>query len=209
MKQQLCGVSSCAASLTKGEIFRGLRLCASCRNSLATHLTSLPQMYQACEDELEVHHQDPIRMTGGRRPTGISLNDETVAVRDNVICVLSSWCDMIVKERGATGPGSRDVGRLASFIEDCLDWLATHAVAPVLAEEIAGLVRSVKRVLNPVQERTIELAPCPREGCGEIVRASINVVQHRLPPQVSCGAGHTWQPWEWLNLSRQLDLRAL
>lgn len=206
VKQQVCGVSSCAAPLAKGEIFRGLRLCASCRNLLVAHLTSLPQMYQICEDELVVHHQDPIRVAGSGRPTGICLNDETVAVRGNVIAVLSSWCDLIVKERGVIGPKGRDVRRLTSFLETYLDWLAAHAVAADFAEEVIGLVRSVRSVLNPAQVRTIDLAPCPRDGCGQIVRAIISVVQHRLPPQVSCGAGHTLQPREWLNLSRRLDL---
>jgi hypothetical protein len=206
VKQQLCGVSSCAAPLTKGEIFHGLRLCASCRSLMASRLTGLPRMYQVCEDELEVPRQDPIRVGGGSRPTGIRLNDETVAVRGDVVAVLSSWCDLIVKERGVAGPGSRDVRRLASFIEDHLDWLAAHAGAADFADELGGLVRSVRRVLDPAQVRTIDLAPCPREGCGQTVRASISVVQRRLPPQVSCAAGHTWQPREWLNLSRQLDL---
>jgi hypothetical protein len=205
MKQRLCGVSSCAAPLTRGEIFHGLRLCASCRNLLRANLTNLPQMYQVCEDELEVHRRDPIRVVGSSRPTGICLNDETVAVRGNVIAVLSSWCDVIVAEHKVTGPRSRDVKRLVSFIETHLDWLATHAVAADLAEEITGLVRSVRRVLNPAQVRTIDLAPCPVDGCGQTVRASISIVQHRSPPQVSCDAGHTWQPREWLNLSHQLD----
>src|SRR4051794_4279895 len=102
VKQQLCGVSSCTAPLKKGEIFHGLRLCASCRDLMATHLTSLPQMYQVCEDELEVHHQDSIRVAGGSRPTGICLNDETVAVRGDMVTVLSSWCDLIVKEQGVS-----------------------------------------------------------------------------------------------------------
>lgn len=173
---------------------------------MAMHITGLPQMYQVCENELEIHRQDPIRVAGSGRPTGICLNDETVAARGNVIAVLSSWCDMIVKERGVSGPRSRDVRRLASFIESYLDWLATHAAAADFAEEIAGLVRAVRRVLNPAQVRTIDLAPCPREGCGQTVRASISGVQHRLPPQVACGAGHTLPPREWLHLSRRLDV---
>jgi hypothetical protein len=205
VKQWLCGVSSCVGPLTRGEIFRGLRLCASCRKLLATHLVSLPQMYQACEDELEVHRQHPIRVVGNRRPAGICLNEETVAVRDNVVGVLVSWRDMIAEERGVIGPKGRDVRKLASFVETYLDWLATHVVAADFVEEITGLVRSVKRVLNPAQARTIDLVPCPREGCGQMVRASISTAQRRLPPQVSCGAGHTWQPGEWLDLSRQLD----
>lgn len=206
MKQQLCGISSCAAPLAKGEIFHGLRLCASCRNLLATHLGSLPQMYQACEQALEVHRQHSIKVVRGRRPAGICLDDETVAVRSNMIGVLSSWCEMIVEERGATRPRSLDVRILASFLRVHLDWLATHTVAPDFAVEIAGLVMSVRKVLNPAQVRTIDLAPCPRDGCGRMVRVSISTVQRRSAPRVCCDAGHTWQPRQWLDLSRQLDL---
>jgi hypothetical protein len=173
---------------------------------MADHLARLPQMYAVCEDELEVHRQDPIRVTGGNRPTGICLNDEAVTVRGDVVAVLTSWCDLIARERGVTGPRSRDVRRLASFVEGDLDWLATHAVAADFAEEITGLVRSVRRVLDPAQVRTIDLAPCPREGCDHVVRASISLVQHRLPPQVSCDAGHDFPPREWLNLSGRLGL---
>ncbi len=209
MKQQLCGVSSCAASLTRGEIFCGLRLCASCRNLLATRLAGLPQMYQACEGALEVRRQHSIRVVRGRRPMGICLDDETMAVRSNVISVLSSWCEMILEVRGVTGPRSHDVLALASFLQANLDWLATHAVAADFTEEIAGLVLSVRKVLNPAQARTIDLAPCPRDGCGQMVRASISTVQHRLPPQVRCDAGHIWQPREWLDLGRHLEFADL
>jgi hypothetical protein len=172
---------------------------------LATHLTSLPQMYQACGDALEVRRQHSIRVIRGHRSAGICLDDETVAVRSNMIGVLSSWCEMIVEEHRVTGPRRRDVRTLASFLQAYLDWLATHAVAPDFAEEIVGLVLSVRKVLNPAQVWTIDLAPCLRDGCGQMVRASISTVQHRLPPQVCCDAGHTWQPREWLDLGRQHD----
>jgi hypothetical protein len=163
-------------------------------------------MYQACEDALEVRRQHSIRVVRGRRTEGICLDDETVAVRSNMVEVLTSWCEMIVVERKVTSPKNRDVRTLASFLRAYLDWLATHAVAADFAEEIVSLVLSVRKVLNPAQTRTIDLAPCPRDGCGQMVRASIGTVQHRSPPQVCCDAGHTWQPREWLDLGRRLDL---
>lgn len=206
MKQQLCGVSSCTASLAKGEIFHGLRLCASCRNLLAARLTSLPQMYRACEDTLEVSRQHSIRVVRGRRPTGIRLDDKTMAVRSDAMGVLSSWCEMVVEERGVAGPGRLDMRTLASFLRAHLDWLAIHDGAADFAEEVAGLVLSIRKVLNPAQVRTIDLAPCPRDGCGRMVRARISTVRRRSAPQVRCDAGHTYQPRQWLDLSRQLDL---
>jgi hypothetical protein len=206
VKQRICGIRSCGAPLAKGAIFHGLRLCVSCRNQLAAHLTSLPRMYQDCEQALEVRRQYPIGMARGRRPTGICLNDGTVAVRSDTMGVLSSWCEMIVDEREVPGPSSLDVRMLARFLQAHLDWLATHAVAADFAEEITGLVVAVKQVLNPAQVRTIDLAPCTRDGCGAMIRASISTVHHRSVPLVRCDAGHTWQPRQWLDLSRQLDL---
>jgi hypothetical protein len=206
VKQQVCGVPSCAAPLTKGAIFHGLRLCASCFNQVAAHLIGLPRMYRDCEQTLEVSCQHPFRMIRGRLPTGIRLDDETVAVRSEIVGVLSSWCEMVVDDRGGRGPTSLDVRMLASFLHAQLDWLATHAVAADFAEEIAGLVLAVLKVQNPSQVRTIDLAPCTRDGCGAMVRVSIDTVRRRTVPQVCCDAGHTWHPRQWLDLSRQLDL---
>lgn len=207
MKQQVCGVRNCAGPLAKGAIFHGLRLCASCLNQLTAHLTGLPRMYQVCEQSLEVPRQHPIgMMVRGQRTTGICLDEETVAVRSHTVGVLSSWCEMIVDERGGPGPTSLDVRTLASFLQTHLDWMATHAVAADFAQEIADLVAAVRKVLNPAQARTIDLAPCPRDGCGRMIRASISTVHRRSAPQVCCDAGHTWQPRQWLDLSRQLDL---
>jgi hypothetical protein len=205
VKQQLCGIASCAAALAKGEIFRGLRLCSSCRDLLGTRLTSLPQLYQASEEMLEVPRQHSMRAVRGRRPAGIHLDDNTLTMRSTTVAVLSSWCELIVAERGVAGPESLDVRALAAFLRAQLDWLATHAAAADFAEEIAGLVRSARKVLNPARSQMIDLAPCPRNGCGRMVRASIGAVQHRSVTQVCCDAGHTWPPREWLRLSRLLE----
>jgi len=180
-------------------------LCTPCRNLLAGRLASLPRLYQACEQVLEVRRQHPIRVVRGRRPTGICLDDLTVAVRSDTIRVLSSWCEMIVDERGVTGPGSLDVRTLTSFLQAHVDWLATHAVASDFADEIVGLVADVSRTLNPEQVRTINLGPCTRDGCGRMIRASISTVSRGSVPQVRCGAGHSWQPRQWLDLRHQLD----
>jgi len=204
--QQDCGIRGCGAPLTLGAKSRGLRLCASCRNLLTGRLISLPRLYQACEQALEVQRLHPIRVVRGRRSTGICLDDQTVAVRSDTRRVLSSWCEMVVDEHGVTGPSSLDVKALTSFLGAHLNWLATHTAAADFADEIAALAADVKQVLNPVQVRTIDLAPCDRDGCGLMVRASVNTVNQRSVPQVRCDAGHTWQPRQWLGLRHQPDL---
>lgn len=203
--QQICGIRSCGAPLTRGAISRGIRLCTSCRNLLAGRLASVPRLYRACEQALEVRRQHSIRVVRGRRPTGICLDYLTVAVRSDTICLLSSWCELIVDERGVTGPDDLDVSTLTSFLQAHLDWLATHAVAADFAHEIADLAADASRTLNPVQVRTINLGLCTRDGCGRMIRASISTVSQGSIPQVRCGAGHTWQPRQWLDLRHQLD----
>jgi hypothetical protein len=202
--QQICDIRSCDAPLAAGAISRGLRLCPSCRSLLADRLASLPRLYQACEQALEIRRQNTVRVIRGRRPTGICLDDLTVAVRGDTIRVLASWCEMIVDERGVTGPGSLDVRALTSFLQAHVDWLATHAVAADFAAEIAGLVADARRVLDPAQVRTIELGPCARDGCARMVRASIGTVNQGPVAQVRCDAGHTWPPRQWLDLRRAL-----
>ncbi len=203
--QQNCAIRSCGAPLILGAKSRGLRLCSSCRNLLNRRLASLPGLYQACEQALEVRRQHPITIVRGRRSTGICLDDQTVAVRSDMTRVLSSWCEMVVDECGVAGPGSFDVPRLTSFLQAHLDWLVAHTVAADFAEEIAGLATDVSRVLNPVQARTIDLAPCTRDGCDQMVRARISTVNKRAVPKVRCDAGHAWQPRQWLDLRPELD----
>ena len=203
--QQICGARSCGAPLAMDTKSRSLRLCTSCRNLLTGRLIRLPRLYQACEQALEVHRQHPIMMVRGRRSTGICLDDPTVAVRSDTIRVLSSWCEMIVEERDATGPGSLDVKTLTSFLRAHLDWIAAHVVAADFAEEIAALVAEAKQVLNPAQARIIDLGPCTRDGCGRTVRASMGTDNRPSAPQVRCDAGHTWRPRQWLDLRHHLD----
>jgi hypothetical protein len=202
--QQICGIRSCGAPLAVGVISRGLRLCSSCRSLLADRLASLPRLYQACEQALEVRRQNTVRVIRGRRPTGICLDDLTMAVRGNTIRVLASWCEMIVDERGVTGPGSLDVGVLTSFLQAHADWLAAHAVIADFAAEIASLVADARRALDPVRTRTIDLGPCTRDGCTGMVRASVGAASQGSVPQVRCDAGHTWPPQRWLDLRREL-----
>lgn len=206
--QQNCGMRNCGAPLILGAKSSGLRLCTPCRNLLRDRLASLPRLYQACEQALEIRRQNPMRAVRGRRTAGICLDEQTVAVRSDTVRVLSSWCEMVVDERGVAGPRGLDVRALTTFLLANLDWLATHPVAADFADEIATLAAGVKQTLNPAQARTIDLTPCTRDGCGAMVRARISTVNQRSLPQVRCDAGHTWPPSQWLGLRHRLDVTA-
>lgn len=203
--QQICAIQSCGSPSSRGVASRGQRLCVSCQKSLTGHLAGLPGLYQACEQDLEVHRSHPISMVRGRRPRGICLDDVTTAVRSDTIRVLSSWCEMIIEERGVTGLSSLDVKTLTSFLRTHLDWLVTQAVAADFAEDIAGLVADARRALNPRQVRTIDLGQCVRDGCGGMVRATIGTGSQGSVPRVRCDAGHNWPPRQWLDLGHRLD----
>jgi len=203
--RQICGIRNCGAPLTTDAISRGLRLCPACQRVLGDRLTELPRLYRACEQVLEIRRQHPVGMTRGRRSTGICLDEVTVSVRGDTVRLLASFCEMIVDERGVTGPGSLDVKALSSFLLAHVDWLAVHAAAVDFAEEIAAAIVDLRRTLNPVQVRTIELGPCTRDGCGRMVRASVSVASQRSAPQVGCDAGHTWHPRQWLDLRYKLN----
>jgi hypothetical protein len=202
--QQICGTRGCDAPLTKGAISRDLRLCTTCRNLLADRLIELPRLYRACEQVLEVRRQHSVGAPRGRRSTGICLDELTVAARGDTIRVLASFCEMVIDERGVTGPSTLDVKALTSFLRAHLDWLVAHDIAADFAEEIVAAIADLRQVLDPVQVRTIDLGPCTRDGCGRMVRARVSVVNQRSAPQVGCDGGHTWQPRQWLGLRHQL-----
>jgi hypothetical protein len=203
--QRICGIRDCGAQLGRGAISRNVRLCAPCRELLASRLARLPRLYQACEHVLEARRYHSIRVARGRRPAGICLDEVTVAVRSDTIRVLSSWCGLIVDERGVTGPREPDIALLASFLRAHLDWLVTHPAAPDFAAEIAHLITGAGEVLNPARARVIDLGPCIEEGCAGMVRTSFRPGNQGSAPQVRCDAGHSWPPHLWLRLCAKLN----
>lgn len=201
--QQICGIGNCGAYLGRGDVSRGVRLCATCRELLASRLASLPRLYKACEQVLEARPYHSIRLVRGRRPAGIHLDERTVAVRGDTIRVLSSWCQLVVDEHGATGPRGLDIALLTSFLRAHLDWLVTHPAAADFAAEIAHLAAGAGEVLNPARTPAIDLGPCMEEGCRRMVRTSARPGNQGSAPQVGCDAGHTWPPHQWLRLRYQ------
>jgi hypothetical protein len=203
--QRMCGIADCGVHLGRGDISRNVRLCAPCRELLASRLASLPRLYRACEQVLEVRRYRSIRVARGRRPADICLDEITVTVRTDTIRVLSSWCELIVDERGVTGPCELDIALLTSFLRAHLDWLVTHPAALDFAAEIAHLTAGAGEVLNPARARAVDLGPCIEEGCKRMVRTSARPGNQGSAPQVRCDAGHTWPPHQWLRLRYRLN----
>lgn len=192
--RQICDLQTCGRPLTPAKISCGQRLCTPCRRLTVKCLNSLPHLYQACEQLLEARRASSIKVVRGRSTTGIVLDDATVEVRSDMEHQLASWCEMIVQERDVAGPGSRDVRKLALYLQAHLDWLMTHVAVGDFAEEISALVANTEQVLNPAAHRTVDLGSCMWDGCGQVLRVTISNVSQGAEAQVSCDAGHTWLP---------------
>lgn len=201
--QRKCRTRNCGAHLGRGEISGGAQLCSRCRNLLASRLCSLPGLYRACEQALEVSRYHSIRFVRGRRPSGICLDERTLAARDETIRVLASWCQMIVAERGVTGPGDLGIASLTAFLRAHFAWLTVHPAAADFAEEIAGLADGAGEALDPASARAIDLGECIEDGCERMVRAGVQPVHQGAAPLVRCEAGHTWPPHQWLRLRHE------
>jgi hypothetical protein len=116
-----------------------------------------------------------------------------------MLCVLASWCELVVDERGVAGPRTRAIEQLAAFLVSQLRWLAAHPAVADFAAEIAELVAAAQRVVAADASGGVELGMCTEPNCGQAVRA-VSRAAGSARGQVSCDAGHTWQPHEWLLL---------
>ncbi|MEU9886154.1 hypothetical protein [Sphaerisporangium sp. NPDC051011] len=183
----------------------GLRVCAACRASARRGLLALPDLHEACAEALTSGPRSFTERVSGRRPSGISLNEDAVSARGDVVAFLACWTALVADERGTPGPRSSQVTRLAVFLGEHLDWLLGHPAARSLTEEIAEVAAAARAVLEPRDGSRREIGSCANPGC------SLSLYAESGPgraSEVSCEAGHVWHPREWLLLGRPLD-RAL
>lgn len=119
--------------------------------------------------------------------------------------VLLSWAD-VVTEKGSVADcsGRSEIGALASFLLDNLDWLTAHPAAADFAGEIAGLVAAAGSVLSPDADWRIALGRCVESGCDGTIYATVRSGNAASVPRVGCNAGHTWQAHQWLQLGWQV-----
>lgn len=194
----------------------GLQLCVECRNELENDLIELPEWYESCEHVLDTlqpyrfaersngHTNGNNGKTNGKT-NGIRLADAAVTVRSDMIGLLSSWCGLVVDERGVSKPDHLDIRQLTGFLAIHLEWLTAHAVAPDFADEIAGLAKAAREVVRPDAVIRMDLGPCVQPGCGRTVHALTRDEDGQELYRVSCEAGHVWRPDQWLVLSSRLE----
>jgi len=151
----------------------GFRLCGQCRQGVARELLSLPALYRDCE-------------------ASAGVDVDAVRVCADVVDILSSWCSLVVCERGGIGPATKAVEDMAVFLDMNLVWLARHDAAGDFVVEVRELAEAARGTTN----RGEVLGVCDRGGCGrDIVAGGVDV---------RCGAGHEWRPAEWLSLGKRV-----
>ncbi|WP_132114031.1 hypothetical protein [Actinocrispum wychmicini] len=133
------------------------------------------------------------RVRGGRA-AGITLDEDVMAARSDILAAMTSWAAIVVKERGLPQPPPRGCAELARFLGGHAEWLAGRPVARSIAEKADALASVVRRALQSDQSVRVDLGSCGHRGCDRTVSAVIG--EGGAP--VRCAAGHVLRPAEWL-----------
>lgn len=204
----LCVGKACWQRHENGQVRRrvvaGLQLCRVCRNNLSAGLKKLPVLYEECGRLLAGTDQPRDRTSGGPMP-GMPFNAAAADVRETIRGVLASWSGMVVQERQVTRPG-RTVSTLAGFLVRHVDWMAAHATATEVTDEVTQLVRSAHRVAYPNPARRVPIGVCVEQGCPGELFALVHPQELLLPPEINCDADpcHSWFAHQWMQLSRRM-----
>jgi hypothetical protein len=154
----------------------GFRLCGQCRQGVARELLSLPALFRDCEAE----------------PPGIADVREAGRVCADIVDILSSWCSLVVCERGGIAPATKTVEDMVVFLDMSLGWLARHDAGGDFVVEVRELAAAARGVVAPREV----LGVCDRGGCGRDILAG--------GADVRCEDGHEWRPAEWLSLGKRV-----
>jgi hypothetical protein len=180
-------------------------LCSSCRAGLLSHLATMSNLYECCEELLLNKRVSDVGRVRGGLPGGISLNSKAVTIRSEMMRVLASWAGLVVDELRIGRPPRRDVRALATFLRVYLDWLAEHPAAPEAAAEIAARVSDAENVLAPDAADRVELGPCGQAGCGGVVSIVVRGGDDWTSKTIECDGGHVWPPQQWLMLKYRIE----
>jgi hypothetical protein len=207
--KRLCEAPGCAPA-TLGPRPRlaepGSRLCGGCRAALARDLASLPALHAECGSALAHCSPRAIERVTGSPAGGIELNDDAVEARSAIGRLLASWSARVVDERGVARPSARGHVALARFLIRHLDWLVAHPAAGQMAGELRRLARDAHQVSRrDLAPRRVELGSCVHPGCEAVMSSSAPAADAHARMQVTCEAGHSWPPDQWLILARRIE----
>lgn len=200
----LCGLRSVPSQTRSRLAKNGARLCPTCHDELARELGEIPSIYYQCEQNLVNRRKRIVERIRGGVPGGISLNDAAFTARSDILSVLASWSGLVVDEYPVAAAPRRQVDTLAKFLSAHLDWLTAHPAAGSLAAEIHDVAVKAAAAVEPNPRAQLELGPCAQAGCESTVHVTMRA-DNFAPAHVSCGAGHVWQPHEWLRLGHWIE----
>jgi hypothetical protein len=183
-----------------------LALCRGCRDRLGSRLAMLPGLHAELENSLTGVGNtrslaEPKRGPGG---AGIQLNERAVEARAHISAILASWAELVVDELSVTVP-ARTVPALSAFLDRHLDWLAAHATARDLADEMDELVAAARRARSKPARR-IQLGGCVERSCTGALTGLVREGDPATRLLIICDAdqGHSWSPEQWHTLRRHL-----
>jgi hypothetical protein len=204
MNTSLCVGQNCGARSRRTAV-SGLRLCTACYHELKGNLIELPEIYDDCESALLPGHNPVLQQVSGtRRTTGILLDEGVITVRSKILGVLASWSALVADERTITKPARHPAG-LAVFLIKHLNWLLAHPAAANFAEEISLITTQARSAVHGQSALRIDLGQCIHPGCDTSMTTTPPTGGSERTCEVRCAAGHTWQPHQWLQLSRQIQ----
>lgn len=179
-----------------------LLLCKICYEQVEAELRDLPRIYRALVHVMLPSPQHSLpRIKGIRSASGISINEDASSCRSEILSFLMSWSALVVDECSDRKPASRDCDSLALFLLRNLEWLLAHPAAGDFEAEIYELTVRTRKLAGSMSTQ-FDIGPCVQPGCD----ARLSAVQSARNGsyEIHCGAGHTWQANQWLQLYRQL-----
>lgn len=182
------------------------RVCQMCVERLREELLTLLGLYRESDHALTPRPARMRERVSGSRSVGMVLDERTVEMRTETADVLASWARLVVEERGAKGLQGCDVGSLVSFLRDEVDWIAGHPAAVSFDEEVRQLLQRLGALFGPAPVRGFPLGACVELECTGTILAMVDGAggSAATPDHVSCDAGHTLPPHQWLTVAGQL-----
>lgn len=165
----------------------GYLLCGSCLESVENVLVDLPEWYA-----------ERVQLAG---ELGQQLRSDVVGVVSDIAAAFSSWCAVVVSQRGVPAPEPPTLMLLAGFLAVHLQWLTARPTAAEFADDLMFLEQAVRRVMCPESPLPAPLGPCPWPGCGERLYAMAR--ESAVDQQITCISGHRWPPDQWLTLTSE------
>lgn len=204
LRAELCigkrcgGVREASDRIDSGNI----RFCKNCYERVEAELKDLPRIYNSLIQVMLPSPALPFqRIRGARGASDIRINEDASSGRSEILGFLRSWSALVADECSVPKPAGQDCNQLISFLLRHLDWLLAHPAAGDFEEEADALATHVRQISDYVPAQ-LDIGPCVWPGCETRLFAAPSASNGKY--EVKCGAGHTWQASQWLQLYRQI-----